>query len=137
MENKNNVLIIITVGVVGILIGWLVGCRTASHQQAMQPHSGTTHMMPDGTMMDGNTSMASMMAHMNAGLQGKTADAFDREFLAEMIVHHEGAIDMAKLALTNAKHQEIKTLANAIITAQTSEIAQMKAWLKSWYGVTQ
>jgi uncharacterized protein (DUF305 family) len=77
--------------------------------------------------------MSAMMANMNAGLQGKTGDAFDQEFIAEMIVHHQGAIDMAKLALTNAKHQEIKDLANAIISAQTKEITQMKQWQKSWY----
>jgi uncharacterized protein (DUF305 family) len=75
-----------------------------------------------------------MMASMNAGLQGKTGDAFDQEFLAEMIVHHQGAIDMAKLALSNAKHQEIKDLAQAIISAQTKEIGEMKQWQKSWYN---
>jgi uncharacterized protein (DUF305 family) len=91
-------------------------------------------MMPDGTMMGGNTDMASMMANMNAGLQGKTGDTFDQEFLAEMIVHHQGAIDMAKLALTNAKHQEIKDLAQAIISAQTKEINEMRQWQKSWYN---
>lgn len=51
-----------------------------------------------------------------------------------MIVHHEGAVQMAELALTNAKHQEIKNLANEIIKAQKMEIAEMKAWQKSWYN---
>jgi uncharacterized protein (DUF305 family) len=78
--------------------------------------------------------MSAMMASMNAGLQGKSGDTFDQEFLNEMIIHHQGAIDMAKFALTNGKHQEIKTLANNIVTAQTSEITQMKAWQKTWYN---
>lgn len=136
MENKNNIGINVVIGLVGVLIGWLIWGQ-AKPEQAMQSTT-TGHMMPDGSMMGGdNNSMASMMANMNAGLQGKTGDSFDQEFLAEMIVHHQGAIDMAKLALTNAKHPEIKTLANNIITAQTSEIAQMKAWQNSWYGVKQ
>jgi uncharacterized protein (DUF305 family) len=93
-------------------------------------------MMPNGQMMGngGSMSMADMMTSMNAELKGKTGDAFDQAFLSEMIVHHQGAVEMAQLALTNAKHQEIKDLASAIITAQNKEIAEMKAWQKSWYN---
>lgn len=133
MENKNNVTITVVVGLVGILVGWLIWGQSKP-QQVVQSTNGTAHMMPDGTMMGGNTDMSAMMANMNTGLQGKTGDAFDQEFLAEMIVHHQGAIDMAKLALTNAKHQEIKDLAKAIISAQTKEIGEMKQWQKSWYN---
>lgn len=132
MEHKNNVTAIVVVGIAGIFIGWLIWGR-ATPQQVVQTNSGTAHMMPDGTMMSG-MDMGDMMANMNAGLQGKTGDTFDQEFLAEMIVHHQGAIDMAKLALTNAKHQEIKDLAQAIISAQTKEIGEMKAWQKAWYN---
>jgi uncharacterized protein (DUF305 family) len=93
------------------------------------------HMMPDGTMMhDEEMSMDAMMHDMMAELDGKTGDEFDKAFLSEMIVHHEGAVDMAEAALTDAKHQELKDMAKAIITAQTTEIAQMKTWLKTWYG---
>lgn len=93
------------------------------------------HLMPDGTMMHNDGSdMSSMMMDMNAALRGKSGDAFDQAFLAEMIVHHQGAIDMAELALTDAKHTEIKELAKEIVTAQTKEIAQMKAWQKAWYN---
>ena len=133
MENKNNVTTIVIIGIVGIFIGWLIWGRIVPQQQAIQTNSGTTHMMPDGTMM-GGMDMDDMMKNMNANLEGKKGDAFDQEFLAEMIVHHQGAIDMAELALTNAKHQEIKDLAKAIITAQTTEIGQMKAWASAWYG---
>jgi uncharacterized protein (DUF305 family) len=79
-------------------------------------------------------SMSDMMTSMNAALQGKTGDAFDKEFLSEMIVHHEGAVAMAELALKNAKHQEIKDLSSGIIAAQNKEIGEMKAWGKSWYN---
>lgn len=95
-----------------------------------------SHMMPNGEMMSNGTesmSMADMMQSMNAELQGKTGDAFDQVFLSEMVVHHEGAVEMAQLALTNAKHQEIKDLAKAIIAAQNKEIADMKGWMKAWY----
>ncbi len=87
--------------------------------------------------MDKNTSsnsnMHGAMHNMMTGLSGKTGDDFDRAFLSEMIVHHEGAVDMAEAALKNAKHQEIKQMANEIISAQTKEINQMKDWQKNWY----
>ena len=61
-----------------------------------------------------------------------TGETYDRNFLANMIAHHQGAVDMAKMAVTSAKHQELKDMANAIITAQEQEISQMTAWQKEW-----
>lgn len=78
--------------------------------------------------------MHGAMSSMTSSLEGKTGEEFDKAFLAEMIVHHEGAVAMAKLALEHSSHQEIKTMANAIISAQTSEIEQMKFWQNTWYS---
>ncbi|MEK9160838.1 MAG: DUF305 domain-containing protein [Patescibacteria group bacterium] len=78
--------------------------------------------------------MHNTMDSMTASLDGKMGDAFDQAFLEEMIVHHEGAVAMAEEALKNAGHEEIKSMATAIISAQTAEIAQMHAWLSEWYG---
>ena len=75
-----------------------------------------------------------MMESMVSNLEGKSGDAFDEAFIREMVVHHQGAIAMAQLAKDSAKHQEIKALAEAIISAQTGEIAKMEGWLKAWYN---
>ena len=72
------------------------------------------------------------MNEMTASLRGKTDDDFDKEFTNLMIEHHQGAIDMASLAKQNAKHQEIKDLADNIVSAQMSEIKMMREWQKSW-----
>lgn len=77
------------------------------------------------------------MQGMTMGLEGKTGDAFDKAFLSEMIVHHEGAVAMAKAAQMHAAHQEIKDLAEAIIAAQTTEIEQMRQWQTQWYPGVQ
>jgi len=68
------------------------------------------------------------MNEMTTDLKGKVGDAFDKLFISEMIVHHEGAIDIANLALTDANHQGIKDLAKNIIDAQPAEITQLKDW---------
>jgi hypothetical protein len=90
-------------------------------------------MMGDG-MGSSTGMMGGMMKGMMMGLDGKTGDAFDQAFLSEMIVHHQGAVEMAESALVNAKHQEIKDMAKAIIDAQNKEIAQMQGWEKAWYS---
>jgi uncharacterized protein (DUF305 family) len=58
----------------------------------------------------------------------------DQYFIEMMIPHHQDAVEMANLALTRAKHPEIKQLAEAINRDQTREIQQMRAWYKAWYG---
>lgn len=57
---------------------------------------------------------------------------YDRYFMANMIAHHQGAIDMAKLAQANAKHNELKEMANNIIKTQTEEQTNMVNWQRSW-----
>lgn len=75
------------------------------------------------------------MTGMMAGLNGKTGDDFDKAFLREMIVHHEGAVVMAQAVLKNSKRPELIKLANDIIAAQTGEIIMMKNWQQVWFGV--
>lgn len=88
-----------------------------------------------GMDMSGSTSNNSLVDTSSdtykqyAAMSGET---YDRNFIANMIAHHQGAVDMAKLALTNAKHQELKDMANDIISAQEAEIAEMTSWQKDW-----
>lgn len=80
-----------------------------------------------------NSSMSSMsMDDMTADLKNKTGDEYDKAFIASMIAHHEGAVNMAKLSASNAKHEEIKKLSEAVISAQEKEIAEMKQWQVDW-----
>lgn len=53
----------------------------------------------------------------------------DIDFRTKMIPHHQGAIDMAKVALAHAKDETTKTLAAQIIKDQEREIAEMREWL--------
>jgi len=64
----------------------------------------------------------------------QVAGTIDKHFIEQMIPHHDGAIAMANLALEKAKRPEIKTLATAIIVAQTTEIQSMNGWYKDWFG---
>ncbi|TES60872.1 DUF305 domain-containing protein [Burkholderia cepacia] len=56
-----------------------------------------------------------------------TGDA-DKDFVAHMIPHHQGAIDMAQVELKYGKDPEMQKLARSIVKAQKEEIATMKRW---------
>ncbi|NHA67672.1 DUF305 domain-containing protein [Phycicoccus sp. CMS6Z-2] len=53
----------------------------------------------------------------------------ERVFLRLMIAHHVGGVEMADAALADARTDEVRVLAGAIATAQTSEIELMESML--------
>ena len=99
-----------------------------SWQQAWgYPSSSSDNMMDHSAM-----GMMDEMAGMENELKGKTGDEFDKAFIEQMIMHHQGALDMAAPGEKNAEHQEVKDLSKAIVSAQTKEIQQMKQWQQEW-----
>ncbi|MEM5326415.1 DUF305 domain-containing protein [Paraburkholderia sp. JHI2823] len=58
----------------------------------------------------------------------------DQDFVAHMIPHHQGAIDMAKVELKYGKDPELKKLAKNIINAQHDEIGFMQRWQEKHGG---
>lgn len=58
---------------------------------------------------------------------------YDLQFIDNMTMHHQDAVDMAKLAQARAKNPELKSFAAQIIEAQQKEIAQMRQWRDRWY----
>ncbi|MHB1234868.1 MAG: DUF305 domain-containing protein [Microbacteriaceae bacterium] len=59
-------------------------------------------------------------------------NAQDTAFAQAMIVHHQGAIEMADLAATRASSPQVKDLAGQIKAAQQPEIDAMTSWLMAW-----
>ncbi|WP_448258371.1 DUF305 domain-containing protein [Microbacterium aurum] len=70
----------------------------------------------DGMMSDGD------MAALEAADGAEAA----RLFLEQMIVHHEGAIEMAQTELDAGANEEVIALAQTILEAQAAEIATMQ-----------
>lgn len=61
---------------------------------------------------------------------------FEVEFLKSMIDHHYMALMMGQECVDKADHQQLATMCEEIIAAQTAEIEQMQTWLQEWYGIS-
>ncbi len=116
-------------GIIGLLLGVIVSGAVASY--AVNNNDSNVKQLY-GMAHVATSESAMSMADMTSTLVGKSGDDFDKTFIAEMIAHHQGAITMAQLAGAQAKHQEVKDLANSIIKAQNSEITQMQQWQMQW-----
>ncbi len=92
--------------------------------EQMKSWPGVNPSLHSGHMMDGMLSDSEIEALRQA--MGKT---FDLLFLEGMIKHHEGAIVMAE-DVVDSENSEVSSLAGAIISAQESEIAQMRTMLE-------
>lgn len=70
------------------------------------------------------------------GMSAKAAP-FDQQFIDMMVPHHEGALEMARIAEQRSQRPEIRQMASDILRTQASEIEQMKGWRKAWFGSDQ
>jgi uncharacterized protein (DUF305 family) len=61
----------------------------------------------------------------------------DRAFIDAMVPHHQGAVEMAEVALENADHEEIRSLAEDIVSAQEAEIEELKAIKQQEFGTSE
>ena len=55
--------------------------------------------------------------------------AFDERWLRMMVAHHEGALAMAQDVLSTTQDPQVRSLAEAVVSGQTAEIATMKGLL--------
>lgn len=57
----------------------------------------------------------------------------EESYIAEMIPHHQEAVETATLILNRSQRPEMRAFAQTIIEVQSAEIQQLQAWLKEWY----
>src|SRR5690606_20962434 len=103
------------------------GEEMAAHMAAMAVNAEAGHAELIDTMEPMHTGM----------LRGLAAADFDAAFLCSMIPHHQGAVDMAWVALNDGQDPFVTWLAHAFIADQEREIGEMGRWLERREAVGQ
>lgn len=131
---NNNTLPIATIClIIGGVSGYVLSQSTMHRVPMSSDQTNNTrpsmHRMPDGSMMGDNAGMECDMSHSMTMMVSS-----EKEFVTEMIPHHQEAVDTAKEVLARgAITPEIRALAQNIITAQEKEITDMNSWYQNWY----
>jgi uncharacterized protein (DUF305 family) len=101
---------------VELMTGWLTA---AGQPVEMKPSEGH-----DMSTMEGM-----MTAEQMDAMAAMTGAEFDTMWLEMMIAHHQGAISQSQTVKANGSNPDVLALADQIITAQQSEIAEMQTLL--------
>jgi uncharacterized protein (DUF305 family) len=117
------------IGVVAVAMATYALPATAAAQTP--PASSAKPQMSAGASADPAMKMPKSMEdmHKKMAAMSMTGDP-DIDFAMMMVVHHEGAIDMAQAEINAGKDPAMIKAAKKIITAQKKEIAQFQEWLK-------
>lgn len=89
---------------------------------APMPTAGMSHEGMAGMSGQGMMTQADMSA-----LKAADGATFDKQWVAMMTAHHNGAITMARQVLATTQTPEVKALADAVVKAQTAELATMQS----------
>ena len=95
-----------------------------------------------GAVIGGRMRRGNGIGMMGGGMSGSNTDLvqlgnathFDKEFIEQMVPHHQMAIMMAGM-VQNSEHREMRVLGSSIIRSQSAEVNQMRAWYFTWYGM--
>jgi len=94
------------------------------------------------TVETGNDTSVTNVTEMTAttGSDGTTSTmpaataAYDLMFIDSMTMHHQMALDMAKMGAPKFASKDLKAFAEKMVEEQTSEIAQLRQWRDQWYA---
>ncbi len=125
-----------------LLIPWLAltglllaSCVDATPKPAAPIPVAAATLMPTAVAPPTIDTMGGMHSMSTGDMDGKVGQSdFDAKFIDSMIMHHQGAINMATEALTQAQHPELRALAAGMIKSQQDEIDQMLTWRNAWFA---
>ena len=131
---KNTLLVVV---LTTAAIAFAACNQTTSNGNSAANHGGM-HNGSSNSMNHNSMPMNSNMSGMDHGSMQSSPNAasqpYDLQFIDTMTNHHQGAIEMAEMALKKSNNAELRAFAQKIIDDQKKEIAQMKDWREKWYA---
>ena len=103
----------------------LIAFALPSHVLAQEAHSAAQPAAAVNEAPFWKENEAAMIKMMNDMAVKPTGDV-DRDFVAMMVPHHQGAIDMARAVLRYGRNEQLRRIAQEIIVDQLQEIAAMR-----------
>src|SRR5262249_61885955 len=98
--------------------------RSSARAQEASPHSHPTAATDEGAFLKENEAA---MNRMMSAMEAKPTGDIDRDFVAMMTPHHQGAIDMAVIELRYGKNEVLRRIAQEMIVDQMEESDAMKS----------
>lgn len=117
--------------IVGLILGLTAFVACSNQSSPTAPSAFDTGGVPTAAAGQAGTVTTAASAAPDPA-----AANYEVKFMTGMIDHHQMAIEMARLCLTRAVHDELRQLCESIIAAQSREIRQMQGWLQDWYSLT-
>ena len=116
-------------GAVTLAIGFVIGAAflVSAHDGSLSEQdicatTGSAATAEAPFLAENDAAMKKMMS----GMAVKPTGDVDADFVAMMVPHHQGAIDMAVAVLRYGRNAQIRRLAQEIIVTQQEEIAAMR-----------
>jgi uncharacterized protein (DUF305 family) len=111
------------------------GSGSGSDQESAEKTGGGMAGMDHDQM--GHSSMGMGSGEIARQMVMENGKYSDERFIDAMVPHHQGAIEMAQVALKNAEHEEIKQLSRNIISSQQAEIEELSSIKKEEFGTSE
>lgn len=105
------------------------GCMQGKMMMKGSPGHGPDHGSAKGDQSAASLALQAVNEKMHRDMAIEFSGNADADFARAMIPHHQGAVDMAKIAIAFGKDPEIRKLAEEVVRTQEAEIAFMRDWL--------
>ena len=128
MKNKTVILFALIISVVCI---FCKNVKDQDHKEMESPMVVGSDTSNQNNMSTKHDLMATMDMSMQKMESMEMTGDFDLDFAKMMIIHHQSAIDMSEIEIARGKHEDMKSMAQKMITAQKAEIEQFQQSINS------
>jgi uncharacterized protein (DUF305 family) len=123
---------------VSLALASCAGAGSSSAEQGSSEQDGGEESADEMQGMDhSNMDMGSEGMIAASEMLMENGEYSDERFIDAMVPHHQGAIDMAEVALENAEHLELLQLAENVISTQQAEIEELRLIKEQEFGTSE